>query len=326
MVTMHPLIPIGALLSVTCLAGCSDASPSEQEIVASETATPTLEIGPAVTSLDEIEGFWLVERFNEFSPSWRENIDWRRAYVQVGSDRLAYSIGCNHSGNPASLGRDGTLRDTGNGSRLQTLIGCPPEWEGRDGRFFGFFGSNPTVNRLGDARLVLKSGETELVLVEPEAWRLANIPEREFVTGKWVPRMASNYDGWGHSGFGIGENAGVVTIGANSIDWSECPGTSIDIEWTQDGRLKNRNGSSIRCETLTRSTDNGRSLVMGLLSASPAVIRTGKDQITLLVGTGQKGRRLDLQTLESVLNPPEPPPVPPGEAEPPPPPPLSVSN
>ena len=326
MVTTNPLIAIGALLSVTCLAGCSDEPTSGGDVAAAEPVTPALEIGPAVTSLDEIEGFWLVERFNEFSPNWRENIDWRGAYVQVGRDGLAYSVGCNHSGNPAALGEDGILRDTGEGSRVQTLMGCPVNWEGRDGRFFGFFGSNPTINRVGDSRLLLKSGETELVLVQPETWRLANIPDRDFVTGKWVPRMASNYDGWGHSGFGIGEDAGVITIGANSIDWSECPGTSIDIEWTEDGRLKNTAGSSTRCEALGRNTDNGRSLVMGLLSASPAVIRTGKDHMTLLVGTGQKGRRLDLQTLESVMNPPEPPPMPPGEVEPPPPPPLSVSN
>ncbi|MXO95904.1 hypothetical protein GRI34_05640 [Erythrobacter aquimaris] len=320
------LLSISAFLSATCLAGCSDAPPSESELTTSEAAAPALEIGAPVTSLGAIKGFWLVERFEEFSPDWREGVGWRSAYVQVNADGLAYSVGCNHSSNPATLGEDGILREAGDGSRIQTLMGCPAEWEGRDGRFFGFFGTNPTVNRVGESRLLLKSGATELVLVEPEAWRLANIPDRDFVTGKWVPQMASTYDGWGHSGFGIGENAGVVTIAAGNIEWSECPGTSIEIEWTADGRLRNRDGAKTRCDALARNTDNGRSLVMGVLSDSPAVIRIGKNRITLIVGTSDKGSRLDMQTLESVMNPPKLPPPPPGEVEPPPPPPIPINS
>ena len=297
--------PISAVLSIVWLAACSGEAPSSDN---SPTATGSMpEVGEPVTSLDDIKGFWLVERFDDFSPGWRENIDWRSAYVQIGQEGLSYSIGCNHSGNPAALGDDGVLRDTGGNSRLTTLVLCPPDQSNLDGRFFGFFGSDPEVNRLGDDRLLLRSGETALVLAKPEAWRLANIPAKDFVTGKWVPVMASQFDGWGRSGFGIGGNAGVITITGRAIAWSECPDSAIAITWSKDGRLRRSGKERIECAAVERTTDNGKSQVMNILTASPAYIRTGTDTLTLLIGTGEKGRRLDLQTLESVLNPPPPP-------------------
>ena len=308
-----------AVVSIAWLGACD--SPAENPDLQTEADVPyKLEVGDPVTSLSDIEGFWLVERFGDFWPSPDNSVGWRSAYVQVGRDGLFYSIGCNHSSNPASLGEDGILRDTGDGSRLQTLMGCPEEWDNRDGRFFGFFGSDPKVNRLGKDRLLLKSGASELVLVEPEAWRLANIPEPTFVQTKWVPVMASSFDGWGASGFGIGEDPGIITIAPDKVTWSECPDAPIAIEWTADGRLGNTAGKTISCQAMERTTDNGKSRVMRILSASPAVIRTGPFHLTLVDGDGQKGRKLDLVTLDSVRNPLPAPPLPPSRDTPPPPP------
>ena len=56
---------------------------------------------------------------------------------------------------------------------------------------------------------------------------------------------------------------------------------------------------------------------MMMLSANPAVIRTGADSIVLVDGSGEEGRRLDLRSEESVLEPPPPPPMPEGHIPPP---------
>ena len=320
-----PLMPaklhragLTALLSMAWLAACSD--PAGEQTPANETEGLSTRAGDPVTSLEDIEGFWLVLSFDGFEPDWRSGVPWREAYVQVGEEGLSYSIGCNHSGNPASLGEDAILRDTGDGSRLQTLMGCPPDWEDRDGRFFGFFGTNPKVTRAGEDLIVLTSKAGELVLVEPEAWRMGHAPELSEVTGRWVPRMASTYNGWGHAGFGIGEDAGVITITEKAITWSECPGTVIDVEWTGDARLRRVGAVPKPCEAVARASVKGPREVVEMLGSSPAVIRTGPVQITLIDGTGETGRRLDLQSEESVLNPPELPPAPPDRSRPPPPP------
>ena len=307
-----------ALLSMAWLGACS--GPAADQPAATQTESSSTWLGDPVTSLEDIEGFWLVQSFGDFEPGWQNGTPWRRAYVQVGKDGLSYSVGCNHSGNAASLGADAILRDTGDGSRLQTLMGCPPDWEDRDGRFFGFFGSNPEVTRPGEDRIILTSAAGELVLVRPEAWRLANAPELSEVTGRWIPISANNYDGWGHSGFGIGENAGVITIGPRRIVWSQCPETPVAIRWGEDARLSRVEGDPGNCKAVERAADKGAWEVMRMLAASPAVVRTGPHSIVLIDGTGEKGRELHLQTEDSVLNPPEPPPAPPAQPRPPPPP------
>ncbi len=215
-------------------------------------------------------------------------------------------------------GSDGILRDTGDGSRLQTLMGCGDEREQRDSRYFRFFGTNPEVRRLGEDRLHLKSNAGELVLAKPETWRLANAPEFSEIAGRWVPRMALSYEGWGHSGFGIGERSGVITIASRQVSWSECPEAPVAIEWTEDARLTRVAEGLRNCDASADRSDNGRQQVMEILRASPAVMRTGPNFITLIDGTGEKGRELQLQSEESVLNPPPPPPLPVGRGSPPP--------
>ena len=134
--------------------------------------------------------------------------------------------------------------------------------------------------------------------------------------------MSTNYDGWESWGFGIGENPGVVTIERSRVRWSQCSDLPIAIRWTADARLAARDAIDANdCPAVARATKNGPGAIMRTLTASPAVIRTGVDWIALVDGAGEKGRRLDLQAEESVLNPPPPPPMPEGHFPPPPPPP-----
>ena len=280
-----------------------------------------------ITSLREIEGFWLIERFEDFEPSWRNETPWRSAYVQIGDDFLTYKVGCNQSGNPAAIDRNGILRDTGDGSRMQTLQGCGDIREARDGRFFAFFGGNPRVQEFGEDRILLRSGERELVLIRPDRWRQIHKPEFAEIEGRWVPQMSTTYDGWGSEGFGIGDNPGVVTIGRSYVTWSLCPNLPVPVRWTSDARLAAATAIDITdCPAVARTTSNGPGAVMTMLTADPVVIRTGPDRIVMVDGSGEKGRRIDFRLEESVRNPPPPPPPPEGYEPPPIPPSPPVSD
>ena len=277
--------------------------------------------GPVVTSLTDIEGFWLIERFEDFKPSWRNNTPWRSAYVQIDNGYLTYNIGCNQTGNPAAIGNDGVLQDTGDGSRIQTLQGCDDERSARDGRFFAFFGENPEVRELGSERIRLKTNGSKLVLVRPAEWLRENIPAFAEIEGRWVPVMATTYEGWGSSGFGLGEEAGVVTVADDRVMWSKCPELPIATDWSTDGRLVRQEDVDIdQCRAVNRATNSGPRAILTMLTASPVVIRTGPHHIVLIEGTGEQGRRIDLQSEESILNPPRLPPVPKEVHTPPPPP------
>ncbi len=307
-----------ALLACACCATVAACDLTDER--ESTAAISDEEESALLTSLREIEGFWLIERFEDFEPSWRNNTPWRSAYLQIDNGWITYNIGCNQSGNSVSLGTDGILRDTGNGSRVQTLQGCGPVREARDQRFFAFFGSNPEVRRTGTGRIYLRSEAGELILIRPELWRHIHKPDFSDIEGRWVPQMSTMYDGWESAGFGIGENQGVVTIERRRVLWSQCPDLPIPIRWTTNARLAARDAIDVTdCPVVTRATSDGPDAIMRMLAADPAVIRTGADRIVLVDKAGKNGRRLDLRSEESVLNPPPPPPMPEGYLPPPPP-------
>lgn len=313
------------LLACACCASVAACDISDHRDRAAETSG--VEQRRLVTSLGEIEGFWLIERFEDFKPSWRNGTPWRSAYVQIDDDRITYNVGCNQSGNSASLGPDGILHDTGDGSRLQTLQGCALAREARDKRFFAFFGSNPELRKLGPGRVSLRSSADDLVLIRPDFWRQTNRPDFHEIEGRWVPQMSTTYDGWGSAGFGIGDNPGVVTIGRERLLWSLCPNLPIPIRWTADARLAATESVDVsNCPTVARTTRTGPGAVMTMLIANPAVIRTGADRIVLVDGSGKEGRQLDFRSEESVLNPPLSPPMSEGDVPPAPPPPPTGSS
>lgn len=310
----HSLRPTFLVLILGVMIASCDGAPDREGSAANLSSEPDR----LVTSLREVEGFWLVERFEDFEPSWRNQTPWRSAYVQIGDEFLTYNVGCNQSGNPAALGKDGILRDTGDGSRMQTLQGCGDVREARDGRFFAFFGSKPEVRGLGEGRILLRSGGRELILIRPDLWHRIHKPEFAEIEGRWVPQMATAYDGWGSEGFGLGDKPGIVTIGRGRVTWSLCSDLPIPIRWTSDGRLVSTASIDVTdCSAVTRTTNNGPGAIMRMLTANPAVIRSGPDRIVLIDGSGEKGHRIDLRSEESVLTPPPPPTLPEGYKRPP---------
>ena len=310
----------GTLVFVAIAAcnGVSDDSGDPAAIAPSDVAQP-------VTSLRDVQGFWLILRFEDFKPSWKNGTPWRSAYVQIDDDSLTYNVGCNQSGNPATLGRDGVLQDAGDGSRMQTSQGCGRAREARDRRFFAFFGSNPKVIKMSEDRVLLKNGERQLVLIRPDRWREKNKPDFAEIEGRWVPQMSTTFDGWGSAGFGIGDSSGLLTIERRRIVWSQCPDVPIQIRWTADARLTATDVVDIsKCAAVAQSSFKGPRAIMSVLNANPAVIRTGQDYISLVVGTGEKGRRIDFRSEESVLNNSQVQPMP--QVLPPPPPPAPAPN
>lgn len=75
-------------------------------------------------------------------------------------------------------------------------------------------------------------------------------PDFSAIEGRWVPQMSTLYEGWESSGFGIGENEGIVTIGRNHVLWSQCPDLPIPI---LDRRCAARGERRYRCDRLSRS-------------------------------------------------------------------------
>ena len=93
--------------------------------------------------------------------------------------------------------------------------------------------------------------------------------------------------------------------------WSQCSDLPISIRWTREARLAAKDAIDLDdCRAVKRATTNGPRAIMTMLTANPMVIRTGPDSIVLVDGIGEKGRRIDLQSEESVLNPHKPPPIP----------------
>jgi len=275
-----------------------------------------------VTSMQDIEGLWLIERFEDFRPSWQNRTPWRSAYVQIGRNDLVYNVGCNQSGTAAAIGEDGVLRQIGEGPRPQTLQGCLEDREARDRRFFAFFGKEPEVVRLNPERILMRRGPQELVLVRPDRWRRDHKPSLSEIEGRWVPRAGTTYDGWGFKGFALGENQGIISIWRDRLTWSLCPEVPVPVRWTEDGRLVAKGPVDwTRCRAAARSTSDGLQAITALLAASPAVLRTGPDRIVLIDGTAEQSRQIELQTEESFLNPPPPPNVPGQQIPPAPPPP-----
>ena len=303
--TAAPRAAFAALAALAAL-GCTGETAPPPPRENAEAPEP----GRPVTSLAEIEGPWDIVRFDGYEPARLESSGTRRAYVQVGDDRLSYVIECNYSGNPARIDATGILLDTGDGTRLQTMMGCGAEGEARESAFFAFFGTRPKVAWIGDGQLRLSNGRRELILERPEARRLAHVPPPGEIERRWLPRMATRLIGdEGHEGWGFQEPA-VLTIDAGRIAYSGCGGFSHPYRYEEGGRLVTgeRQGEA-------RCADNPGSLLAQLLEGDPLVERMAGG-IAL-----QSGRLVVTLQSEEELRRLRDSPPPPLDAAPPPPPP-----
>lgn len=297
---------------IVCAAACSPAPRDEN--ASGQMAQNAAKSAP-VQSLGAIEGFWFIDRFENHTPNEGERKAWRNAFVQIGTGQLTYQLECNQSGNPAQI-RNGVLVDTGDGNRIQTLIGCGKIAEDRDERFFRYFGNRPRVTRTGEGSITLATADTALVLLDADRYLQrygASLPD---IAGRWVPQYAENYDGWESSGASIGEQPGVLTISARRLVWSICPNAAVIGEFTAEHRFERR-GKVSECVGSNTTLAEGKTM-MKVMVGNPAFVRLSQDRIVMFTGN----QAVALQSEQTVLNPP-PLPVssgPPSTSPPPPPP------
>ncbi len=306
-----------APILITLLSACTPPQDDTQ----TSTEVPTSASVERVGSLSEIEGFWFVEKFENFEPNDGERKTWRSAFVEVKDDYLGYNIGCNGSGNPARI-RRGILKDTGSGERIQTLVGCGPEREARDERFFGFFGRNPTVHRDGDGAVRMQAGDTILLLLDARRYLERYGAPVADIAGRWIPQFAEAYRGAGSSASYVGDDPGVLTLSQTRLSWSRCPQADVKGRYTIGHRFVKDSGPD-ECEDVIEPSTPGGQTVVRVMQGDPAFVKISRDRVMMFTD----GEAITLQSEDSVLNPrPLPPPDYDGPRPPPPPPPPPKSR
>jgi hypothetical protein len=285
---------VPGLLAAACALAACDESLTPPDGAEARQGRETSRREEVVTSLGSIGGPWTIVRFGDFEPNWRSNVGWREAYVHIREDGLSYSIGCNHSGNRARLDEAGILHTETD--YPPTLMGCAANAPVSDQEFYRYFRTRPRVTRIGDGRLRLVSGGTELILERPELRRRADPPTWEEIEGRWIPQSFENFSGTGMSGFSMEEPRGVLTISRGQISWSRCAEATISVTYSPTFHLKARSRPKGDCSLSGQPGQDGATRLMRLMRSSPAVKRSG--QKTIVLFTDREAVHLEAEQSE----------------------------
>lgn len=166
------------------------------------------------------------------------------AFANFTPTGLGLRIECNRSSVSGTV-RDGRFLPQP-GLRMQTQMGCGPEREDRDRRYFTFFDRSPTIERLGNARLKLVAGSSVLILERPEQRRLAYLAQRDQLNGKWQMESLTRYGPHGgESGIGLSDLPGRIIIDGDHLIYDRCPQYALDFAYSADGRLTKSGGAPL---------------------------------------------------------------------------------
>lgn len=230
---LAPMAPRSLLaLPLHWLAACSTApvEPAAQRIQPATIPVP---------SAAEIAGRWDVVSFEGYRPASRHG-----AFANFWRHGVSLRLECNRSRIPG-LVRDGRFVAQP-GPRMSTEMGCEPERHQRDSRYFSFFDRSPSIERIGSKRLRLVAGSTVLILERPEQRRLAYLPERDELEGKWRMESLTRYGpGDGESGIGLSDIPGRIVIQGNRISYDRCPQFAVTFAYGADGRLVKTGGAAL---------------------------------------------------------------------------------
>lgn len=207
---------------------------------------PSTRSGPAaipVRSSSQIAGRWDVVSFEGYQPAHMQGAS-PAAFASFRDNGVSLRIECNDSSLSGEV-RDGRFVARP-GLRTQTEIGCGPEREERDRRYFGFFDRSPTIERLGNGRLRLTAGRSVLVLERPEQRRLAHVPKRDELNGRWRMEELTRYGPQGgESGIGLSDVPGRIIIHSGRIAYDQCPQYALIFAYGADGRLTKTAGAAL---------------------------------------------------------------------------------
>lgn len=224
-------LPLPTLL-LLCLTACGSTA---QEVDAERIEPTTI----PVPSPAEIAGRWDVLSFEGYQPAHRHD-----AFANFSGPGVSLRIECNHSRVPG-LVRNGRFVPQP-GPRIQTEMGCEPEREERDSRYFSFFDRSPTFERLPNGRLRLVAGDSVLILERPEQRRLAFLPERDELNGRWRMDSLTRYEPQGgSSGIGLSDVPGRIVIEGNRLSYDRCPQYALPFAYGADGRLLKTSGAPL---------------------------------------------------------------------------------
>lgn len=223
-------------LLLLCLAACGTTPAALAETPAGVQAEP-------VASSSDIAGRWDVISFEGYEPAHMHGAT-PAAFANFGADGVRLRIECNYSG-VNGLVRDGRFVAQP-GLRMQTQMGCRPEREERDRRYFSFFERSPAVERLPNGRLRLVAGESVLILERPERRRLAFLPDRSLLSGTWRMESLTRYGAQGgYSAIGLSDVPGRIVIEGDRLAYDRCRQYALAFSYGPDGRLTKTGGAPL---------------------------------------------------------------------------------
>ena len=253
----------------------------------------------------EIAGAWDVASFESYEPL-RLSGTVRAAFADFRPDGVALRIECNYSGRGGTVA-NGRFVSAPKQEGIQTAMGCGKVREGREDRFFTFFERGPTIERLGPARLLLRSGATELILERPALRRLQFVPAPAELEGKWRLLELTRFEPeGGYSGIGLSEVPGRIVISGGRVSYSRCPQHGLTFRWGEGGRLEKTGGSApppgpTDCRELRDAHPvpalPGAADLLQLLHSNPAVERSGN---ALLISNERLGLLITKEPCESM--------------------------
>lgn len=234
--TSSPIMPVTTRLFLSlmaCLAACQ-AVPPKVDGERIEPAAARLEPTSA-----EIAGRWDVLSFEGYQPAYRHS-----AFANFWAQGVSLRLECNRARVPGAVHNGRFV--TQPGPRTQTEMGCGPELEARDSRYFSFFDRSPTIERLANGRLRLVADNTVLILERPEQRRLAYRPPRDRLDGKWRMESLTRYGPEdGESGIGLSDIPGRLLIEGNRLSYDRCPQFALTFTYDADGRLRKTGGAGL---------------------------------------------------------------------------------
>lgn len=169
-------IPTGTIGSTTAggFGGAANGSPMTN--ATSITTRP-------VRGGSEVFGEWDIERFNGYQPASRLIGRERAAFADINKGGISLRLECNTVSVRGDISR--ARFNAVSEDRVQTPNDCGAERNAREAALFAFIEQNPTVERLSDGRLLMRSGDSELLLDRPINRRIAYIPTEEGLDAVW---------------------------------------------------------------------------------------------------------------------------------------------